>query len=356
MYCLKSTILTGMIVIAIFTISFSLIAEPVFGQMNTYMSPRHQMQMMNDPTNVVCQQGMVLMMKNSTGNPVCVNTSSYWRLADRYWGVFDTSLLNQNPQHMQGVMGSMMNHPQMSNYMHNWMTDNPQHMQTMMDSWMPQMMQNNSMMMNMMGPMMNDPELHNQMMTHMMNHPQMMQDMKTNQQWMGMMMGQGMMMNGMYHGMMMNSTMNCPWCPFMHDSQMNQDMMGMNCPWCSGNMGQGMMMGKGHMMGQGTMKNPVMMTNQTMGHGWTLHNPQHMHGMMNQMMTNPDMMPTMHGMMMQNPQHMHGMTNHMMGPMITHMMNDPDMRQQMMTHMINHPQMMEQWMQNQTFMDQMNNP
>jgi hypothetical protein len=78
--------------------------------------------------------------------------------------------------------------------------------------------------------------------------------------------------------------------------------------------------------------------------------------MMNQMMGDPNMMTTMHEMMMQNPQHMHGMTSNMMGPMMNHMMGDPEMRQQMMTHMMNHPQMMQQWMQNQTFMDQMNNP
>ena len=80
---MKSILLTGLVFVALFTISFTLISEPVFAQMNAYMSPRHQMQSMNDPTNVVCQQGMVLMMKNATGNPVCLSPSSYWRLADR---------------------------------------------------------------------------------------------------------------------------------------------------------------------------------------------------------------------------------------------------------------------------------
>ena len=170
---------SGLVLALLFTVSFSLISEPVFAQMNSQMSPRHQMQMMNDPSMVVCQQGMVLMMKNATGTPVCVNPSTYWRLADRAWGVFDTEQLAQNQNHMHGVMGAMVNHPQMSQHMHGWMMDNPQHMQTMMDNWMPQMMQNNQWMMNMMGPMMNDPELRQQMMGHMMNHPQMMQ------QWMG---------------------------------------------------------------------------------------------------------------------------------------------------------------------------
>ena len=230
-------ILFATIVLAVL-VSIPLLSEPVFAQMHSHMSPHHQMKTINDPSQVTCREGMVLMMKNS-GVPACVSHSTYWRLADRAWGTFDTELLTKNQQHMQGVMGSMMNHPQMSQHMHDWMSNNPQHMQNMMNYWMPQMMQNDQWMMNMMGPMMNDPELRQQMMSNMMNHQQMMQAMMDNQQWMGMMSGQHMMSDGMYHGMMMNGTMNCPWCPFMHDST-NQGMMGMNCPWCSG-MGHGMM-------------------------------------------------------------------------------------------------------------------
>jgi len=242
------------------------------------------------------------------------------------------------------VMGSMMNHPQMSQHMHDWMSNNPQHMQNMMNYWMPQMMQNDQWMMNMMGPMMNDPELRQQMMSNMMNHQQMMQAMMDNQQWMGMMSGQHMMSGGMYHGMMMNGTMNCPWCPFMQDS-INQSMMGPGCAWCQGHMGKGMMMGQ-HMQSSTMQKDQVIPS-----HGRMMQNPQHMQTMMTHMMNDPQAMQTMHGMMMQNPQHMHGMMNHMMEPMMTHMMNDPQMQQQMMTHMMNHPQMMQQWMQNQQFLD-----
>jgi plastocyanin len=316
---MKNFLFCGLVLTVLFTISFSLISEPIFAQMNTHMSPRHQMQMNNDPSSVTCMQGMVLMMKNATGNPVCVSPTSYWRLADRTWGVFDTNLLNQNQNHMHGVMGAMINHPQMSQHMHDWMMNNPQHMQTMMDNWMPQMMQNNQWMMNMMGPIMNDPELNQQMMNHMIMNPQMMDTMKSNQQWMGMMHGQPMMGGGMYHGMMMNGTMNCPWCPFMQDS-MNQSMMGMGCAWCQGHMGQGMMgsgmMNKEMMMGQQTQSS--MQTGTTPSHGWMMNNPQHMQNMMN------------------------------------HMMNDPQMQQQMMNHMMNHPQMMQQWMQNQQYFDSQN--
>ena len=336
--CLRITLLTGIIVFTIATVSFSLFSESVFAQMTYDMTPRQQTMMGTTPNQITCADGKVLMMKN-TGMPSCVNPSTYWRLADRGWGTFDTDNLAKNQKHMHGVMGAMINHPQMSQHMHDWMKDNPQHMQTMMNHWMPQMMQNNQWMMNMMGPMMNDPELSKQMMNHMMMNPQMMHNMKSNQQWMGMMHGDPMMKTGMYHGMMMNGTMNCPWCPFMQDS-VDQSRMGMGCAWCQDHMGQGTMMG-GHMKSSATPKSP------TASHGWVMQNPQHMQSMMNHMMNNPQSMQTMHGMMMQNPQHMHGMMNHMMGPMMNHMMNDPQMQQQMMNHMMNHPHMMQQWMQNQ---------
>ena len=350
---MKNAVFSGIIIIAIFTISISLISEQVMAQ--TMMTPRQQMMMGTNPDQITCADGKVLMM-NNIGMPACVTPSTYWRLADRDWGNFDTELLAQNQNHMHAVMDAMINHPQMSQNMHDWMRDNPQHMQTMMNNWMPQMTQNNQWMMNMMGPIMNDPELSQQMMNHMMMNPQMMQNMQSNKQWMGMMHGDPMMSSGMYHGMMTNSTMNCPWCPFMQDS-MNQSMMGSGCAWCQGSTGHGMM-GSG-MTNQGMMTGQHMQSSTpdrspTTSHGWMMQNPQHMQSMMNNMMSDPQSMQTMHGMMMQNPQHMHGMMNNMMGLMMNHMMNDPQMQQQMMNHMMKHPQMMQQWMQNQQFVDSLN--
>ena len=351
---MKNVIFSGIIIIAILTISLSLLSESVMAQ--TMMTPRQQMMMGTNPDQITCTDGKVLMIKNM-GMSACVSPSTYWRLADRGWGAFDTDTLAQNQNYMHGVMGAMINHPQMSQYMHDWMRDNPQHMQTMMDNWMPQMMQSDQWMMNMMGPMMNDPELSQQMMNHMMMNPQMMQNMKSNQQWMGMMHGGSMMNNGMYHGMMMNSTMTCPWCPFMQDS-MNQSMMGVGCAWCQDNMGHGMMMNNNMMMNQGmtgnNMQSSTLDKSTIPSYGWMMQNPQHMQNMMNHMMNDPQSMQTMHEMMMQNPQHMHGMMSGMMQPMMNHMMNDPQMQQQMMNHMMNHPQMMQQWMQNQQYFDSLN--
>ena len=346
---MKNTIFSGILIIAVLTISISLFSEQIMAQ--TMMTPRQQMMMGTNPNQIICADGKVLMV-NNMGMPACVSPSTYWKLADRNWGNFDTELLANNQNHLHGVMGAMINNPQMSQHMHDWMKDNPQHMQTMMDTWMPQMTQNNQWMMNMMGPMMNDPELSQQMINHMMMNPQMMQNMQSNQQWIGMMHGDPMMSSGMYQGMMMNGTMNCPWCPFMQES-MNQSMMGSGCAWCQGNMGHGMM-NQGMMMGQ-HMQSSTMQKDQTTSTGWMMQNPQHMQDMMNHMMSNPQSMQAVHGMMMQNPQHMHGMMTNMMEPMMNHMMSDPQMQQQMMNHMMNHPQMMQQWMQNQQFLNSLNN-
>ena len=180
---MKNVVFSGILIITIFTISISLISEQVMAQ--TMMTPKQQMMMGTNSDQITCADGKVLMM-NNMGMPACVTPSTYWRLADRGWGNFDTELLAKNQNHMHGVMGAMINHPEMSKHMHDWMQNNPEHMQTMMNNWMPQMMQNQQWMNNMMGPimnhMMNDPQMQQQMMNHMINHPQMMQQWMQNQQ------------------------------------------------------------------------------------------------------------------------------------------------------------------------------
>ncbi|MGY5150838.1 MAG: cupredoxin domain-containing protein [Candidatus Nitrosopumilus sp. bin_6a] len=74
------------------------------------------------------------------------------------------------------------------------MMSNPQHM--------------NQMMGPMMDTMMNDPQMQQQMMNQMMNHQGMIDSMMTNQDMMNMMMGSNMMMSGnMMGGHMMGSDM-----------------------------------------------------------------------------------------------------------------------------------------------------
>jgi len=195
---------------------FSL-SEDIFAQNNPYMPVRHQWMMNNDPNQITCPTGMGMMMSNS-GNPACLTPSSYMRLADRGWGNYDYNYMARDQQFMTGMMNNMMQHPQM------------------------------------MGMMMND--------------PQMLQAMQSNNQWMGMMHGQGMMGQGMMgRGMMMGNYT-------------------MGCPMCTGMMGQG-------------MNQPMMMNN-----AWMMHNPQMMHGMMGTMMNDPQFQQQMMNHMMGNQQYM----------------------------------------------------
>ena len=167
----------------------SLFSESVFAQMSHHMTPHQQMQMSNDPTQIQCREGLVLMVR-SNGNPMCLNPSTYWIFADRSVGNFDTELLAKNQNHIHGVMGAMINHPQMSQHMQtmmNHMMNDPQSMQTMHGMMMQNPQHMHGMMNKMMGPMMNhmmnDPQMQQQMMNHMINHPQMMQQWMQNPQY-----------------------------------------------------------------------------------------------------------------------------------------------------------------------------
>ena len=90
---MKNAIFSGILVIVILTISISLFSEQIMAQ--TMMTPRQQMMMGTNPNQITCADGKVLMM-NNIGMPACVSPSTYWKLADRAWGNFDTELLAKN--------------------------------------------------------------------------------------------------------------------------------------------------------------------------------------------------------------------------------------------------------------------
>jgi hypothetical protein len=52
------------------------------------MSPLHQMKNNVSPSDVVCANGLQLIMKNSNGSAACVKTSSAARLMATGWGSF----------------------------------------------------------------------------------------------------------------------------------------------------------------------------------------------------------------------------------------------------------------------------
>ena len=142
---MKDIPFTGLVFIAIFTISISLISEQVLAQ-TMMMSPRQQMMMGTNPIQVVCAEDKVLMMRGA-GTPACVNPNSYLRLADRGWGNFDMNMMMaNNPQQMQRIMNSMMDNPQVGKLWYDVMTDDPQHVQSMVNQMTTSMMNNPRMM------------------------------------------------------------------------------------------------------------------------------------------------------------------------------------------------------------------
>ena len=87
---MKNAIFSGILILAIATISISLLSEQVIAQ--TMMSPRQQMMMGTNPNQIVCADGLVPMMKNM-GMTACVNPDTYLRLADRGWGNWDMNMM-----------------------------------------------------------------------------------------------------------------------------------------------------------------------------------------------------------------------------------------------------------------------
>ena len=163
---------------AIITISISLFSEQVFAQTSMPMSPRQQMSTLNDPSQIHCREGFVMMMRGTTDSSVCVNPNTSLRLVDRGWGNFDMNMMmKNNPQQFQVLANSMLNNPNTSKLWYD-VGFEPNIKQNLADQITSSMIQNpqkvNPMMNFMIGSMMNDPELRQQMIDQMMNNQEMM--------------------------------------------------------------------------------------------------------------------------------------------------------------------------------------
>ena len=384
---MKSYLLTaGILFFAITSISLSLISEQVFAQTDMMpMSPRQQMSVLNDPSQVQCREGFVMMMRGTTDNPVCVNPNTSLQLADRGWGNFDVNMMmRNNPQQFQGLANSMLSNPNTSKLWYD-AGFNPNTNQNLADQITTSMMQNPQRMNPMVNFMMGDPELRQQMIDTMMQNQEMMQTIRGNNTMMGMMMsmdGQPMMMNQGMRDMMSDPELRQQMIDtMMSDPQMMRDMMN-NRPMMN-MMNQGMMMGGGPMMGSDMMmnnKNMMMGQNQGMmmgkgsmmgkgpGMGQNMMMTMNNTTMMGSMMSDPELRQQMIDQMMQNPQMMRDMmtNNQMRGMMgmnpvmsdwqiqnqqmirdlMNQMTNDPQIMQQMSDMMLNNPWHMRGMMNN----------
>jgi len=189
---------------------FPILSDSIFAQTQKYMPVGHQWNLHHDMNQLTCAKGTAILLTDNDGEPACVKPSTYLALVDRGWGKFDSNIMMKRPMMMQGLMGQMMNDPNLSQQMIDNMMNNQQMMQSMMgNNTMMGMMQGNSMMgkgmmgqgmmgqgmmkqgmmmrnpdamNNMMNQMMNDSELRQQMFDMMAQHQEFMQSMIDNQQ------------------------------------------------------------------------------------------------------------------------------------------------------------------------------
>ena len=314
---MNTRVLARAVLIAVILGVSPLLANSASAQMY-HMSPRAQWSINSDISQVTCKEGFVLLTKTN-GMPSCVSPTSYLRLVDRGWGMWNGTMMMNRPLMMNTLMGGMMQDPQLMQQWHDMLGKNQQQMQNTREQWLQQLRENPQLLANMMGPMTTDPVLQKQMIDQMLQHQGMMQSIRNNTSWMGMMHGQ-MMGQGM--GMH-----NCPWCPGA--SNPNVQYGTTTCPWC-----------------------PV--TNQTMGGGWMMHNPQYMQNMMGQVWQNPQWRQQMNDMMIQNPWYMGPGLGQMIGPMMNPMMNDPQIRQQMLEMIAQNQEFMQKLRDDQKFQQGLN--
>ena len=286
------------------------------------VSPREQWQNAHNISQITCQEGLVLLTK-ANGMPACVSTSSYLRLVDRGWGMWDDSVMMNRPQMMNDLMETMMQEPQLMQHWHGMILKNPQQMQDTRNDWIQQLKDNPQLMANMMGPITTDPDLQKQMIDHMTQHMPMMQSIRNDSDWMDMMDDQ---MIG--HGMMGSMGMHrCAWCPTTNNTYVHYGTA--TCTWC-----------------------PV--TNQTMQTGWMMHNPQNIEDMMHHMWINSGIRQQMFDHMLEHPYHMGSMMNQMMDSMMDPMMDDPELRQQMLDMFAQNQDFMQKLRDNQNFQQDLN--
>ena len=286
------------VLILIFSVSASpIILVEIDAQENVVSPPRKQWKEISNIDQLTCNEGLLLLQKNN-GAPACVSPSSYLRLIDRGYGMFDSEIMMDRPMMMNNLIERMTSDQMIMNHWHEMMINDKTMTQKTMQDWISQMKDNPKFLANMMGPMTSDPNLREQMIETMKQHGVMMSSLQGHPRWMDSvhdeMMGSGMGM-GQNQGQGMH--MNCSWCPEY----------------------------EGH---------------DTHEHPRSLSHSDRMMDMMHHMWINDEMTTDMHDYMIENASHMAQMAGQMMGPMLGHMMDDPELRQKMIELMLEHPEFM----------------
>ncbi len=256
------------------------------------MTLNQQWKKFTDIDMLSCKSGYLLLQKTN-GNPACVMPSTYLKLIDRGYGLYDQSIMDKNPKMMTHLMNSMASNEKIMHHWHEMMQKNPNMMVQTMDDWVLQIKDDPNLLKNMLAPMTSDSESREEMIYIMKNHLQMETHLKSHSAWMDS-VHQPMMSSGMGQGMHQSE---CNWCPHYEHESMNSHKMVM-------------------------ADSPKMMD--VIHHVWI----------------NSEMTKDMHTMMLEDPSHMAIMSNQMMEPMLNAVMDDEDLREQMIDLMLQHKDFM----------------
>ncbi|KAF6245517.1 hypothetical protein [Nitrosopumilus sp. b2] len=248
--------------------------------------PRQQWKQFNDIDQLTCKEGLVLLQKSSDA-PACVSSTTYLKLVDRGYGLFDSKIMKNRPMMMNNLMETLTSNTSILNHWSKMMQDNPTLMKNIMQDWVSKMKVNPEFLKNMMGPMTSDAKLRQEMIEHMKEHPVMEQSLKDHTRWMES-VHKSMMGSGMNQGMHAET---CPWCP-EYEQHMQSETHG----------------------------------------GFT--NSDRMMDMIHHMWIDDELSQEMHEFMLQNPRHMAQMSNQLMGSMLGFMMDDTELREQMIDLML----------------------
>ena len=167
-----------------------ILADSIFAQTQRYMPVMHQWNLHHDLAQLTCAKGTAILLMDNDGEPTCVKPSTYLTLVDRGYGKFDSNIMMNRPMMMQGLMGQMMDDPNLTQQMIDNMMNNQQMMQSMMsNNQMMGMMRGGMMGQGQMGQgmmgqgmmgqgmMMRSPEVMNDMMNQMIQNPEFRQQM-----------------------------------------------------------------------------------------------------------------------------------------------------------------------------------
>lgn len=269
---------------------------------NSILPPKKQWKISSQIELISCKDGFLLLQKYN-GSPACVSASTYISLIDRGYGKFDSEIMMKRPTMMNKLTENMISNQIIMNHWHEMMVNDKTLLNKTMSNWIASMKENKHLLANMMGPITNDPNLREKMITQMKQHDNMMKDLQNHHKWMDSV-----------HDDMMNTDMGID---MDMNTKMEKEMHQQSCPWC-----------------------PKYEKHISDHHPMNFSNSSKMMDMIHHMWINDQITVDIHNFMLTDPNHMAQMVHNFLSPMLKHMMDDPEIRQEMIEMMLENHEFM----------------